>query len=154
MVNTFTFITVFLATITVVWNIWRQSHPIARVRVETTAGFADDPWPDRLTFKVSNTGAVPVTISGLALVVHSNALCQLIGIRWFWHNLVRRGRGGVKLPKLLAVGEEWTGTVQLDDKLLEHLGNNELFYEASLSYRRRPITGKIQRQNALDLLRA
>ena len=113
---------------------------------------ADEPQSDEATFTIANTGAVPVTVSGLAFVIYPNVFCRMTSISPHWHNLVQEEYPSIHLPKLLAAGEEWKGEAVLDNELLAELASGRLHYKVYVSYRR-PLVGRMRRENLLQLLR-
>ena len=141
-----------VGTLALLWSFWRQSHPIARLRVKAEMRMADEPHSDEVNFTVANTGAVPVTLSGLAFVIYPNVFCRLSSISPHWHNLVQSEHPDIRLPKLLAAGEEWKGEAVLDDELLEEIAASRLYFKVYVSHRR-PLVGRVRRENLLQLLR-
>ena len=141
-----------VGTLALLWSFWRQSRPIARLRVKAEMRMADEPHCDEVSFAIANTGAVPVTVSGLALVVYPNVVCRLTSISPRWHNLVQSRYPGIRLPKLLAAGEEWKGEAALNDELLTELAARRLHYKVYVAHRR-PLVGKVRRESLLQMLR-
>jgi hypothetical protein len=113
MALTFSIIAIVLAIVSFGWSVgWSiyQHRTATRVRLYATAAFQVS-WPPVIEITATNTGPVPVTITGVLASIEGT---QPKAVVQWW---VQQSE---PLPQLLTTGTTWTGLLD-QDRLVEAL---------------------------------
>jgi hypothetical protein len=126
------------------WNIYTRLSAGPKLRITAHAGLVRMPPPrhDPRIFRVivQNIGTDPTTLTNISLYRYANRLQQ------FRHRPLTPAMlltdYALKLPYKLEVGEEWSGSIEQDEKFAEWL-NQGLWCAVHHSFGRKPAQSKV-----------
>ena len=140
-----------VATAILIWDVakWLRTGPRIKLRASANMEMLNDPDPRRvgktyILVVVTNVGSSPTTVTHLAVAFYKNQ----------WDRVRRRPKEqGVimiaqatphlPLPHVLRVGEEWSGMIEQDLKIVQWTKNGVLYAEVYDSVHKRPARVRI-----------